>query len=60
MKQQLLENKIRQGALQAVEAMEQPDYPFPTQLGRSDWRLIVGLLAVCALLIILCMTGVIH
>ena len=42
-----------------LEEMERPDYKFPKSIDWRDWAVIVASIAVSAVLIGLCMVGVI-
>ena len=42
-----------------LEIMQSPDYEWPQKAGSWNLFVICGLTAVCLLLIVLCMTGVI-
>ena len=58
-KEKTIEELIYEETDQRLKEMGSPDYQFPKKADKADWIGIVASCAVCLLLIILCMTGVI-
>ncbi|MBO4289448.1 MAG: hypothetical protein J5865_05020 [Lachnospiraceae bacterium] len=54
-----IEELIYEETDQRLKEMASPDYEFPKKADKWDWIGIAASCAVCLLLIILCMTGVI-
>ena len=42
-----------------LEIMQSRDYVFPEEISHCDWIVLISLIAICVLLIGLCMIGVI-
>lgn len=59
MKEQSIEELIYTETEKRLEIMENPDYEFPEQINKKDWAWIWGIVGISAVLIVLCMTGVI-
>lgn len=59
MKEKTIDELIYEETDQRLKEMASPEYVFPEKADRKDAIGIVAAIAVCLLLIILCMTGVI-
>ena len=60
MKEKTIDELIYEETDQRLKEMASPEYVFPEKADRKDAFGIVAAIAVCLLLIILCMTGVIE
>ena len=59
MKEKTIEEMIYEETEHRLKEMASPEYEFPEKADRKDAIGIVATMAVCLLLIVLCMTGVI-
>lgn len=60
MEKQSIEEILYSETEKRLALMEQADYEFPKPITRTDWTVILGSVAVCVILIVFCMTGVIQ
>lgn len=55
-----IEKMIEEETKVRLDIMEKPDYVFPSKINKWDWTVLVGSIVVSAVLIVLCMIGVIE
>ncbi|MCI8514217.1 MAG: hypothetical protein HFI93_06255 [Lachnospiraceae bacterium] len=60
MEKQSIERILYSETEKRLNLMEQADYEFPERIAKSDAAMIIGSVALCVILIALCMTGVIR
>lgn len=58
--QKTIEELIYEETDQRLQEMASPDYEFPKKADKKDWIGIIASCAVCLMLIVLCMVGVIE
>ena len=59
-KEKTIEELIYEETDQRLQEMASPDYEFPKKADKKDWIGIIASCAVCLMLIVLCMVGVIE
>lgn len=55
-----IEELIYEETEKRLSIMEKPDYEFPKRITKADVTVIIGGIVICAVLILLCMVGVIE